>query len=54
MWINQPSTFQPLHALHGQNVLACREDGDTWRIYFTAGPVISQRAASTARSPGWR
>ena len=25
MWINQPSTLQPLHHLHGTNVLAIPE-----------------------------
>jgi hypothetical protein len=26
MWINQPSTSQPLHHLHGTNVLAVEDD----------------------------
>lgn len=54
MWVNQPSTLQPLHTLHGTNVLAHPEHGDTWRIYFTTGPVISQQAPRLALSPGWR
>ncbi|MBC8737177.1 hypothetical protein F6X40_10190 [Paraburkholderia sp. UCT31] len=54
MWINQPSTLQPFHALHGTNVLATREYGDTWRIYFLSGSVISQQISALALSEGWR
>lgn len=51
MWINQPSTRQPLHHLHGVNVLA-----DDTRVYFLSGPIISME---TPRQPsplsnGWR
>lgn len=52
MWINQPSTSQPLHKLHGTNVLAIRE-GDGWRIYFLSGAVISQQAPFDTLSDGW-
>ena len=42
-WINQPSSSQPLHHLHGTNVLAEHEYDDTYRIYFLSGPAISQQ-----------
>jgi hypothetical protein len=53
MWINQPSTDQPLHSLHGTNVLAVIEDND-WRIYFLSGVVVSQVAHASSLSIGWR
>ena len=52
MFVNQPSTLQPLHHLHGTNVLAVPE-GNGWRIYFLDGPVISQQAPREALSEGW-
>lgn len=54
MWVNQPSTLQPLHHLHGTNVLAMREDRCTCRIYFLSGKVISQQASPLCLSNGWR
>lgn len=55
MWINQPSTIQPFHELHGQNVLAVTEPecDKIFRIYFLSGPVVSQRIHSSALSKGW-
>ncbi len=63
-WINQPSTSQPFHVLHGENVLAIKKsvmiDGmkvetDTVsRIYFLSGDVISQDIFTVALSPGWK
>lgn len=53
MWINQPSTLQPLHHLHGTNVLAAHEYDDTWRIYFLSGPVVSQQCSGLCLSEGW-
>lgn len=53
MWINQPSSLQPLHNLHGTNVLAVRE-GTDWRIYFLNSDVISQQAPLTSLSEGWQ
>jgi len=52
MWVNQPSTLQPLHDLHGTNVLAIPER-EGYRIYFLAGPVISQEASTLCLSDGW-
>lgn len=54
MWINQPSSAQPAHALHGMNVLAVHERGDWYRVYFLSGPIISQRVHKHALSKGWQ
>jgi hypothetical protein len=54
MWIDQPSTLQPLHSLHGTNVLAQPETDKVMRVYFLSGDVISQRVPNEALSPGWR
>lgn len=54
MWINQPSTLQPLHHLHGTNVLAIHETDQTMRIYFLSGDAVSQHAPNNTLSPGWR
>ena len=54
MWINQPSALQPLHALHGTNVLAYPETPTTTRIYFLSGNSISQQASPLCLSEGWR
>jgi hypothetical protein len=53
MWINQPSTLQAHHVLHGTKVLAEPEGENLMRIYFTAGEVISQQISKTALSNGW-
>lgn len=53
MWINQPSTSQPNHPLHGTHVLAVREDINTMRVYFLKGSVISQQIAPEHLSEGW-
>jgi hypothetical protein len=53
-WVNQPSTLQPYHALHGTNVLAVHERDGTDRIYFLSGDVISQEIDPMALSEGWR
>jgi hypothetical protein len=54
MWINQPSTLQPLHALHGTNVLAQHEYDDTMLIYFLSGDKTSQQVFRNVLSEGWR
>jgi hypothetical protein len=53
MWVNQPSEHQPLHHLHGVNVLAITERDDTVLIYFLSGPVLCQQAPRSALSEGW-
>lgn len=51
MWVNQPSTLQPLHYLHGTNVLAVHDY--TWRVYFLKDAVESMQSASPCLSKGW-
>jgi hypothetical protein len=42
-WINQPSTLQPHHDLHGQRCIV-HDTGDQYpTIYFTDGPVHSMQ-----------
>lgn len=53
MWINQPSTLQPLHKYHGTNVLAIPEAGG-YTIYFLSGDTISMQASSNWLSFGWK
>lgn len=53
MWINQPSKNQPLHKLNGTNVLAVRELGGMYRIYFLSGDTISMRCPRYCLSTGW-
>lgn len=52
MWINQPSSLQVLHTLHGTNVLATMEGQDCC-IYFLKGTVISQQVERSWLSEGW-
>jgi hypothetical protein len=51
MWINQPSTLQPFHRLHGTNVLL---DEKNETIYFLSGNVISMMIPIETLSKGWR
>jgi len=53
-WVNQPSIHQPYHHLHGTNVIALFEYGDTWKIYFLSGETISQQISESALSAGWK
>jgi hypothetical protein len=53
MWINQPSKLQPLHKLHGTNVLAVHEYDSTYCIFFLDGPVVSQQVSRLCLSIGW-
>lgn len=52
-WVNQPSTLQPLHHLHGTNVLAVHEYDDTWSIFFLSGETASQQCSGLCLSNGW-
>lgn len=54
MWINQPSTLQPLHRLHGTRVLAVQEDTHLYEIYFLSGAVVSMQVMASCLSSGWR
>ncbi len=53
MWINQPSTQQAHHNLHGVNVLAERETDKVLRVWFLEGSVHSQQLPSIVLSEGW-
>ena len=53
MWINQPSSLQPFHELHGTNVLAAHETGNVMRVWFLAGETVSQQLPLTVLSEGW-
>lgn len=54
-WINQPSTAQPAHSMHGRLVLAAPlSPGDiTVTVYFVEGDVHSAYIPASALSPGW-
>lgn len=54
MWINQPSTLQPLRHLHGTNVLALKSEGSTSRVWFTSGDIISIEIPTNTLSKGWK
>lgn len=53
MWINQPSTLQSLHRLHGVRVLACRDTDRVDRAYFLTGDTVSMQVPCEALSEGW-
>jgi len=40
-WINQPSTLQDLHELHGKKCIVEDRGDASVRIWFTEGPVHS-------------
>lgn len=53
MWVNQPSTLQPHHALHGERVLVIHEYDDTYQVFFTHGDVVSMQMSGLCLSEGW-
>lgn len=53
MWINQPSSLQTFHKLHGTCVLAVPECVGKHRIYFLSGDVLSQQVGTEVLSKGW-
>jgi hypothetical protein len=40
-WINQPSTLQPYHHLHGKRCIVTHRMDLTATVYFTEGELIS-------------
>lgn len=42
-WINQPSTRQELHYLHGKRGIVNDDGNITVQIFFTEGPVHSMQ-----------
>jgi hypothetical protein len=53
MWINQPSTLQTLHKLHGERVLAAPGTEGTHRVYFVRGSIVSMQVPYHVLSAGW-
>jgi hypothetical protein len=57
-WVNQPSSFQPAHGYHGQNVIAPENmndiDGPSVTVYFQNGSVISAKFPKLSLSRGWK
>lgn len=51
-WIDQPSTLQPLHKLHGTKVLVQQTSNET-RVWFLSGDVISMIVPANVISKGW-
>jgi hypothetical protein len=43
-WVNQPSTLQPRHDLHGRYCVCLDTGADTVRLYFTEGALHSTLA----------
>lgn len=43
-WINQPSTLQPLHHLHGTACIVHDTGDQSVTLYFTSGDVHSTTA----------
>jgi hypothetical protein len=54
-WINQPSTLQPYHHLHGRLVLAdLHKDNYPGAVcYFTKGPELWKEIDKSALSDDW-
>ena len=53
MWINQPSTLQKYHYLHGTRVFSDSESNETCIVYFLNGDIISQQIDRSTLSAGW-
>lgn len=53
MWVNQPSTMQPMHDRHGQLVIAHHDYDDQWRCFPIAGNTVSFMANRLWLSDGW-
>ena len=43
-WVNQPSTQQPLHHMHGEHCIAQDDGQPTVRLWFTEGSIHSMQA----------
>jgi hypothetical protein len=43
-WINQPSTLQPLHSLHGKYCIVIDDDQAFVKLCFTEGDIHSMMA----------
>ncbi|MDO8414859.1 MAG: hypothetical protein Q7S87_01460 [Agitococcus sp.] len=54
MWIDQPSTLQAFHALHGTNVLAQQAGDNAMQVYFLEGETLSLQVSKIALKAGWQ
>lgn len=54
MWIDQPSSKQELHHMHGQNVLANDLGGDYLQVYPVKNKCISMVVGRRALVDGWQ
>jgi len=50
VFINQPSTLQPHHDIHGKVGIAIPEDGEVLDIHFCEGSIHSMRIHKSALS----
>ncbi len=55
LWINQPSTLQPLHNMHGQRVILIRyeDNGDFVQVAPISGNTLTMRVSVLCLSEGW-
>ena len=53
MWINQPSTLQPLHKYHGKKVLAAMTEEISIRVYPCEGDIIEMTVPKWVLAIGW-
>jgi hypothetical protein len=53
MWVNQPSSSQLRHDLHGTNVIAVQETDRVHCVFFLSGPAISCQIPNECLSAGW-
>jgi hypothetical protein len=53
MWVNQPSTQQPMHHMHGTRVLAKPYTDNTSLVWWLEGSVVSSVMPSLYLSAGW-
>jgi hypothetical protein len=52
-WINQPSTLQPLHKLHGTRCIVVEQYFDSVRVCFTNGDIVAMDVPTLCLSKGW-
>ena len=53
VWVNQPSTLQPMHRWNGMNMLATSYNDYCDVVYFLEGDSISMVMPKACLSDGW-
>lgn len=53
VWVNQPSTLQCCHEMHGLRGLAVQDTNGMVCFYYLEGAAISCRIPASALSEGW-